>query len=542
VTDELELRASARLGQVLRGKYRLERVLGVGGMAVVYVATHRNQKQFAVKMLHPELSLREDIRTRFLREGYAANSVKHPAAVAVLDEDTAEDGSAFLVMELLEGAPVEAIWDRRGGRLPAAYVLAVAYQLLDVLAAAHAKGIIHRDIKPANLFVTTEGQLKVLDFGIARVRDLAVGSAQATGTGILLGTPAFMSPEQALAKASEIDAATDIWAVGATMFSLFTGKMVHEGETAPQLIVKVATTQAPSLSALAPDAPAPLVAVVDRALAFDKAARWPSAVQMREAVRDAHLLADGRLPSRESLRFAPSDAGAAATQHAGAPPSRPPTPPTVDWMGPAAGPAAPGTMRVSGVLPTPGPLVPQSHRSGATPWGPPYAAGPLVPVGATTAQPISSTHSRRPAPPPTRRGVLGGAAIALAGVAAAIAWVRLHEPAPSSSAASPPIVTAGIVASQAPPAASPQPAAVAPAIPPSASGVAPGKPPPNPSSRPAPAQRPASAPKPDPAPFTASAAAPEPPKPNPSCSPNYTLDAAGHKIFKPYCFGVTGSP
>src|SRR6202041_106363 len=98
--DELMAHARTRLGTVLRGKYRLDRVLGIGGMAVVYAATHRNQKQFAVKMLHPELSLRRDIRTRFLREGYAANSFKPPGAVSVLDDDVAEDGAAFLVMEL----------------------------------------------------------------------------------------------------------------------------------------------------------------------------------------------------------------------------------------------------------------------------------------------------------------------------------------------------------------------------------------------------------------------------------------------------------
>jgi serine/threonine protein kinase len=140
-------------------------------MAVVYSATHRMQKQFAVKMLHPELSLREDLRQRFLREGVAANSVKHPGAVAVTDNDTTEDGAAFLVMELLEGDEVQRLCEMYGGRMPVERVLAIAHQLLDVLAAAHVKAIVHRDIKPANLFVTYEGQLKVLDFGIARVRD-----------------------------------------------------------------------------------------------------------------------------------------------------------------------------------------------------------------------------------------------------------------------------------------------------------------------------------------------------------------------------------
>ena len=175
--------AQRRVGTVLCGKYHVDRVLGIGAMGVVYAATHRMQKQFAVKMLHPELSLRQDVRQRFLREGVAANSVKHPGAVSVTDNDTTEDGAAFLVMEMLEGGEVQQVLETYGGRMPVEHVLAIAYQLLDVLAAAHAKAIVHRDIKPANLFVTTEGQLKVLDFGIARSRrrDEAAPTPRARG-------------------------------------------------------------------------------------------------------------------------------------------------------------------------------------------------------------------------------------------------------------------------------------------------------------------------------------------------------------------------
>jgi eukaryotic-like serine/threonine-protein kinase len=191
--DELLTVARARLGRVLRGKYRLDRVLGIGGMAVVYAATHRNKKKFAIKMLHPELSIRENIRTRFLREGYVANSVEHPGAVAVLDDDVAEDGSAFIVMELLDGAPVDEVWTRQGQRLPLGTVLAIGDALLDVLVAAHGKKIVHRDLKPANLFLTSDGRLEVLDFGIARLHDET--SSEATATGAMLGTPAFMAPD-----------------------------------------------------------------------------------------------------------------------------------------------------------------------------------------------------------------------------------------------------------------------------------------------------------------------------------------------------------
>jgi serine/threonine-protein kinase len=309
-------RAEERLGTVLRGKYRLDRVLGVGGMASVYLATHRNQAEFAVKLLHPELSLRADVRTRFLREGYVANSVKHPGAVRVVDDDVAEDGAAFLVMELLEGATVEGLCERAGGRLPAKVAVAIVDQLLDVLCAAHAKGIVHRDIKPANLFVTYEASVKVLDFGIARARDAvaATGAHGATGSGMVLGTPAFMSPEQALAKASEIDAQTDVWAAGATLFSLVAGCTVHEGDNGAQLLVRAATIPARPLTSVAPAISQSVAEVVDRALAFRKADRWGSAAEMRDALRAAWQREAGERPSRESLEpFFASGAARAAT-------------------------------------------------------------------------------------------------------------------------------------------------------------------------------------------------------------------------------------
>ncbi len=301
--DSVMLRARARVGTVLRGKYRIDRVLGVGGMAVVYKATHRNQAQFAVKMLHPELSMREDVRVRFLREGYAANSVKHPGAVAVVDDDIDESGAAFLVMELLDGAPLESLWEQCGQRLPLRAVLTVADQLLDVLAAAHEKGIVHRDIKPENLFATRDGTLKVLDFGIARLIDAtsAPGSGKGTGTGMVLGTPAFMAPEQAYAKASEIDGQTDVWAVGATLFTLLTGQPVHIGDNAAQLMIQAATTRARSVSTLDSSTPPSLAYAIDRALAFEKSARWASAVDMRAAILRSSQETLGEPPSKAAL-------------------------------------------------------------------------------------------------------------------------------------------------------------------------------------------------------------------------------------------------
>src|ERR1700749_3426012 len=116
--EELIERSNARVGALLKGKYTLDRVVGIGGMATVYAATHRNGKEFAIKVLHADLSMKSDTRTRFLREGYLANRVSHPGAVAVLDDDIDEDGNAFLVMELLHGQTVETLWERNRCRLP----------------------------------------------------------------------------------------------------------------------------------------------------------------------------------------------------------------------------------------------------------------------------------------------------------------------------------------------------------------------------------------------------------------------------------------
>jgi eukaryotic-like serine/threonine-protein kinase len=297
--EDVEQIARQRLGTTLNGKYRLDALIGVGGMAVVYRATHRNRAQLAVKMLLPELSHNSSVRQRFLREGYAANSVQHPGAVLVTDDDVTEDGVAFLVMELLEGASVEELWQRFSHKMPLEIAVDIVRQLLEVLSAAHAAGIVHRDIKPANLFVTREGTLKVLDFGIARVLE-AQGDPGATGTGSPIGTPTFMAPEQALARSLEIGPCTDVWAAGATLFTLLSGGTVHSAPTATETLVHAATRAARPLREVAPDVPETVARVVDRALAFERAERWPSARAMGDALAEAWGDANAP-PSRTAL-------------------------------------------------------------------------------------------------------------------------------------------------------------------------------------------------------------------------------------------------
>jgi serine/threonine protein kinase len=283
--------AEQRIGTTLKGKWRIDRLIGVGGMASVYAATHRNNKRVAIKMLHPALSMLRTVRERFQREGYVANSVGHAGAVSVDDDDVTEDGCAFLVMELLEGETLEVRRTRVGGRLSAEEVLSAMDHVLGTLAAAHAKGIVHRDLKPDNLFVTRNGDTKILDFGIARLRDLALSTAH-THTGNLLGTPAFMPPEQARGHWDEVDGQSDLWAVGATMYALLTGDHVHRATTANDLLITAATTRAESLASRLPGVHPALAKLVDRALAFDKVNRWPDATTMRRAVRKGLVLLD----------------------------------------------------------------------------------------------------------------------------------------------------------------------------------------------------------------------------------------------------------
>jgi class 3 adenylate cyclase/tetratricopeptide (TPR) repeat protein len=290
--------AHSRVGTRIKGKWRVDKLLGVGGMGAVYAATHRNGSRVALKVLHPQLSLLGDIRARFAREGYVANAVNHPGVVRVLDDDETEDGAAFLVMELLEGETADARARRLGGRLPVEDVVMMADGLLDVIAAAHACGIVHRDVKPENVFLTKDNVVKVLDFGIARLRAASLGEDMdpqvagalphlRTRTGVTIGTPAFMPPEQALGRTEEVDALSDVWAVGATMFALAAGRIVHDARTHMEVVIAAATAQAKSLGAVAPDLPKALVDVVDRALAFKKEERWPSARAMQAALRQA---------------------------------------------------------------------------------------------------------------------------------------------------------------------------------------------------------------------------------------------------------------
>ena len=302
-------RARARVGQVLKEKWTLDKLLGVGGMGAVYAATHRNKKRGAVKILHPEMSAEASIRQRFLREGYVANSVGHRGAVEVFDDDIAQDGAAYLVMELLEGESIEARWERKGRKLPVLEVLALVDQLLETLNEAHSKDIVHRDLKPENLFLQKGGVLKVLDFGIARLRE-AGKTATATQTGSAMGTPAFMAPEQARGRWEDVDGRTDLWAVGASIFTLISGKYVHGTGTVNEILARAITQTPASFGTAEPAADPALVAFVDKAMAYATQDRFQTALEMQGALRELYHALDGRHEMRAVQPSVPDGVGA----------------------------------------------------------------------------------------------------------------------------------------------------------------------------------------------------------------------------------------
>jgi eukaryotic-like serine/threonine-protein kinase len=283
-----------RIGTVVSGKWTIDARIGSGGMATVYAATHRNGHRVAIKVLHPQLSRDEATRARFLREGYVANAVGHPGVVHVEDDGLMDDGAAFLVLDLLEGDTVEARRHRVGGAMPVDEVLEIADQALDALGAAHDKGIIHRDLKPENLFVCNGGDVKILDFGLARMKST---QTETTKTGVTIGTPAFMPPEQARGSRDDVDARSDVWGLGATLFTALTGTFVHDAETLHEQLVANATKRAPSVRELAPHVSAAVAVVIDRALELEKADRWASAGEMQRALRAA------RAPRPDSGEF-----------------------------------------------------------------------------------------------------------------------------------------------------------------------------------------------------------------------------------------------
>ncbi len=292
-----------RLGTRLAGKWCLVRLLGLGGTAAVYEARHATGRRVAVKMLHARHKGKARLHKRFVREAYVANSLSHPAVVPVYDVDVHDDGTPYLIMDLLTGQSVEVFRRRQGGRLAPERVREIAEVVLEVLIEAHSKGVVHRDLKPANLFLTKQGALKVLDFGIAKCPQVGPVSAGATRFGSLLGTPAFMSPEQARGQWDAVDHQSDLWSLGATLFTLLTGRAVHDAANVNQQWALAMGAPTTKVRDALPEVPEQLAAAVDGALRLAKNERWPDAAHMYRALtgREAPALPSAEEPTHDDF-------------------------------------------------------------------------------------------------------------------------------------------------------------------------------------------------------------------------------------------------
>jgi serine/threonine-protein kinase len=280
----MRIEDSAGASRILGGAWRVESEIGRGGTAIVYAATHvREGTRGALKLLSPALSNDPKVVKMLLSEARSVAAIDHPGTVAVLDEGVADDGCAFLVFELLVGQTLEELRQGRGGRVPLEEMMPIGDAVMDALGAVHEAGVVHRDIKPSNIFVLEGGGVKLLDFGFAKLRGYTADAAQN-----LFGTPSYMPPEQAFGLAKKVDAQSDVWALGATLFHALSGQSVHIAEDVTAMLLATRSARPRSLAEAAPELSSKVIAVVDRALSYLKAERWPDMPAMRSAWQEAH--------------------------------------------------------------------------------------------------------------------------------------------------------------------------------------------------------------------------------------------------------------
>ncbi|HEX2064518.1 MAG TPA: serine/threonine-protein kinase, partial [Acidimicrobiales bacterium] len=270
----------SRAPTVLAGRYEVDGQLGRGGMAEVRAGTDlRLQRPVAIKFLLPEMSARDDIRRRFEAEACAAASLSDPHAVAVFDTGEHE-GQPYIVMERLPG---ETLADRiAAGRLDPAWVRQVAREVLAALAAAHAAGLVHRDVKPGNILITADGHAKIADFGIAKSVEGTSGSLDLTGTGQLLGTPAYLAPERLDGAPSTPK--SDLYSLGVVLYEALAGRCPFAGETPLATARAIAAGNYPPLDEVRPGLDRDLVATIERAMATDPDQRFETATDMAAAL------------------------------------------------------------------------------------------------------------------------------------------------------------------------------------------------------------------------------------------------------------------
>lgn len=270
------------IGQMV-GSYRIERALGSGSTGAVYLAVHPDiGSRVAVKVLSAEASRTPRLVRRFVDEARAVNLIRHENIIDVVDLCELLDRPC-IVMEYIDGCSLgERI---RRGPLAVRTAAQIACEALSALHAAHRKGVLHRDVKPENIYVTAHDHVRVLDFGIAKLRPLDVSHEWNTTTGVLLGTPYYMAPE--LARGRPVDHRADIYSMGAVVFEAITGARPFHSENLYELLQLHVRAPVPSVLPLRPDAPPELDAVIARALAKEPSERYASARQMRDAIATA---------------------------------------------------------------------------------------------------------------------------------------------------------------------------------------------------------------------------------------------------------------
>src|SRR5881296_264575 len=284
MNDAADKALATRLSQALGSSYTLEGEIGRGGMGVVFNARdERLKRQVAIKVLPPELAFREEIRLRFVREAETAARLSHPHIVPIHSVGESPDGLVYFVMAYVDGESLGAKLKRRG-RLPPDEARRIMQETADALGAAHAFGIIHRDVKPDNILLEgSRGRVVVTDFGIAKALSSTTGGATLTATGVAIGTPHYMSPEQA-AGDREIDGRSDIYSLGVVAYQMLAGELPFQAPTVPGILMKHITERAPLITDRRQEVPEDLAACVMRSLEKDPEDRWPTADALRRAL------------------------------------------------------------------------------------------------------------------------------------------------------------------------------------------------------------------------------------------------------------------
>ncbi|MBS2015566.1 MAG: protein kinase [Deltaproteobacteria bacterium] len=428
-----------RVGETLASKYKLEALLGSGGMGHVYRAVNTLVgRPVAIKLLRIEHAENLAVRERFLREARAANLVRHPNVVDVVDIGQDEGGAPFIVQELLEGEDLAHLAARNGGKLPLQVVIDFLLPVIEAVAEAHLKGVVHRDLKPENVFLarSPHGPVpKLLDFGISKVRS---NDLRATEVGVMMGTPAYMPPEQ-VQGARDADARSDIWALGVMLFELIAGRLPFDAADAPALFVAIATRDAPTLLDVRADVTPAVSQIVARCLRRRPDERYPTAAEL---ARDLRHVLEGDELEPTGKRSLPPSALAIISSKSGAP-AGPLAPTALNEKAPAAAPPVPPAPKAPEIEPipeapslAPPPLKPASDpRLGAKPASDPRLGAKPASDPRLGAKPASDPQPSKPSPsrPSEPRGRIAAEA-SLPGVMLAPGSSRM--PSTSSRAAS----------------------------------------------------------------------------------------------------------